>query len=99
MKIIKVGTKEYPVKFTFGNIKRTKLRTEEELKSGDVAIMLDHIFRLFACGLNGLGKYSDEQVENIIQDYIDDGGNLIDLATSLNEEYVKSLGLKIDQLP
>lgn len=99
MKIIKIGQKDYPVKFTFGNIKRTKLKTESELQSGDITIMLDHLTKLFQCGLNGLGQYSETEVENIIQEYIDNDGDLTDLIMELSEEYAKALGLKKVQLP
>lgn len=99
MKIIKIGAKDYPVKFTFGNIKRTKLKTEKELQSGDITLMLEHLTNLFQCGLNGLGNFSEKQVEDIIQEYLDNDGDLVELIQELSEEYAKSLGLKNVQLP
>lgn len=96
MKIFTIAGKDYPVKYTFGNIKRTKFRNEEELKSGDIGIMLDHITKLFHCGLQGLGKYTEDQVEDIIQEYLENGGELNKLALDLNTEYMKALGLKMD---
>lgn len=95
MILIKVGTKELPVKYTFGNIKKFRFKNVEELQSGDPSIIAEHVSSLFACGLNGLGKYNEEEVDGLIDTYLEEGGSLTELAELLNAEYMKALGLKI----
>lgn len=94
MKQYRIGNKDYIIKYTVANMKLFQGATQQELESGDITKMLCHTSEMFYLGLKGLDrKMTPMKADEIMEEYIEEGGSLTDLLEELTEEYLKSLGI------
>ena len=92
--VFKVNGKDYVLKFTIGS--HIRMNKEglgfEALQNIDIEKTRDLLF----FGLQKFHKLNREQVTDLMDDYMDNGGTFQELVEIIVQAYTKSLGLKLD---
>lgn len=96
---MKIGNQEKVIKYTVSNIKKFKGVPMEQMQNGDVTAMVKHTSELLHVGLLFSEKdITIDEVDILIDTYIEDGGTLPGLMEVLTHEYIKALGIKTDDV-
>lgn len=91
--VLKINGKDYVIKFTIGShIKMNKEGLNfESLQRLDIEMTRDLLYY----GLEKFHKLNREQVTDLMDDFMDNGGTFEELFTVIVDAYSKSLGMKM----
>lgn len=99
MNILKINGRDYVLKFTFSShikMQEAGINFDEFEVNGmpNFAMVRDFLYY----GLEKFHKLSREEVEDLIDTYLEEGGTLETLLGAVVDSYTKSLGVKKDQI-